>query len=597
MRLIKAGAVSGLLPSDDAFVVHYPGYPSTTSRALDTLGGVDAISKARSSQSNKLELRFRPEDPYSHPAFGELHPCNNFLLKISKKKHNQRAETDKISSCSSEADPSNSEGKHCCTESFGTVQEVSQSETDVVASTKAVETEVPEEDLSADIIARVSEAYYFNGMADYQHVVAVHGDVARRKKRGWAEQEPSLDHASFIDVDQEDLMALLPPLFSPKDIPEKLVLRPSVTLSSKKKQEGVVQHRWEMDIEPCLALDFGIKKIPRTVNWKDYVPQDSDQWGCQVAVSELFDERPIWPKQSLTKHLFDKGFKVGAYMLRRLLFRTAYYFSSGPYLRFWIRKGYDPREDPESRIYQRIDFRVPPPLRSYCDAAASNGSKHRWDDICAFRVFPYKCQTSLQLFELADVYIQQEIRKPSKQTTCSCATGWFPVNVLNSLRLCVAVRFLSVYPKAGAENLLKSVSERFEKSKRMHKQTTNLRNNDEGQWQVNQGNEDQEEPNAAAAAADDNDGKVEDEEEIEDNNDEEEPDEYDALHLAGEDGDFSLQTDSYMENLPNSYLQELFGSFSSAGAIGGKVSDADTMDEEYDIYDQDSDDNSDEYVY
>lgn len=59
--------------------------------------------------------------------------------------------------------------------------------------------------------------------------------------------------------------------------------------------------------------------------------------------------------------------------------------------------------------------------------------------------------------------------------------------MLNSLRLCVAVRFLSVYPKAGAENLLKSVSERFEKSKRMHNQTTNLRNNDKGQREVNQG--------------------------------------------------------------------------------------------------------------
>ncbi|GMP28711.1 hypothetical protein CsSME_00004145 [Camellia sinensis var. sinensis] len=30
--------------------------------------------QARSLQSNKLELHFRPEDPYSHPAFGELQP-------------------------------------------------------------------------------------------------------------------------------------------------------------------------------------------------------------------------------------------------------------------------------------------------------------------------------------------------------------------------------------------------------------------------------------------------------------------------------------------------------------------------------------------
>lgn len=49
----------------------------------------------------------------------------------------------------------------------------------------------------------------------------------------------------------------------------------------------------------------------------------------------------------------------------------------------------------------------------------SNREKQRWEDICAFRVFPFKCQTSLQLFELADDYIQQEIRKPPNQQTCT----------------------------------------------------------------------------------------------------------------------------------------------------------------------------------
>lgn len=37
------------------------------------------------------------------------------------------------------------------------------------------------------------------GMADYQHVVAVHGDVARRKKRGWAEQEAPLGDGCYMN--------------------------------------------------------------------------------------------------------------------------------------------------------------------------------------------------------------------------------------------------------------------------------------------------------------------------------------------------------------------------------------------------------------
>lgn len=82
--------------------------------------------QARSSQSNKLELFFRPEDPYSHPTFGELRACSNLLLKISKKKSS--------SSINSPNSANKSEAESC------------------------VETEV-----CADIVARIPEAYHFDG--------------------------------------------------------------------------------------------------------------------------------------------------------------------------------------------------------------------------------------------------------------------------------------------------------------------------------------------------------------------------------------------------------------------------------------------------
>ncbi|KAA8525620.1 hypothetical protein F0562_007498 [Nyssa sinensis] len=83
------------------------------------------------------------------------------------------------------------------------------------------------------------------------------------------------------------------------------------------------------------------------------------------------------------------------------------------------------------------------------------------------------------------------------------ATGWFSSRVLDSFRLRVAVRFLSVYPNTGAEALLRSATERFEKSKKI---------------QI-----------------------YDDDDEIEDDDVEEELDAYGALDLAGEDGDFSPQ--------------------------------------------------------
>jgi general transcription factor 3C polypeptide 5 (transcription factor C subunit 1) len=104
-------------------------------------------------------------------------------------------------------------------------------------------------------------------------------------------------------------------------------------------------------------------QIPKKVNWEEYIPQGSDQWESQMVVSRMFDEKPIWSKTSLTERLLEKGLSFSFGMLRRFLCRIAYYFSSGPFLRFWIKKGYDPRKDPDSRIYQRIDYRVPHPLR------------------------------------------------------------------------------------------------------------------------------------------------------------------------------------------------------------------------------------------
>lgn len=45
MGVIKDGTVSGTLPEDQAFAVHYPGYPSSISRAVETLGGSEGLLK------------------------------------------------------------------------------------------------------------------------------------------------------------------------------------------------------------------------------------------------------------------------------------------------------------------------------------------------------------------------------------------------------------------------------------------------------------------------------------------------------------------------------------------------------------------------
>lgn len=64
MGIIKEGIISGTLPSKEAFVVHFPGYPSSISRAIETLGGIQGISQVK----NLLTLVLK---------------VSSFLLKLS----------------------------------------------------------------------------------------------------------------------------------------------------------------------------------------------------------------------------------------------------------------------------------------------------------------------------------------------------------------------------------------------------------------------------------------------------------------------------------------------------------------------------------
>ena len=61
--------------------------------------------------------------------------------------------------------------------------------------------------------------------------------------------------------------------------------------------------------------------IPQKVNWEEHIPTDSLEWECQMAVSKLFDERPIWPRWSLLERLLDDGVQVSYNLLRRSALR------------------------------------------------------------------------------------------------------------------------------------------------------------------------------------------------------------------------------------------------------------------------------------
>ena len=67
----------------------------------------------------------------------------------------------------------------------------------------------------------------------------------------------------------------------------------------------------------------------------------------------MFKTRPIWTRVALVMNLDQPG-----QYLKIILPAVAYYTLTGPWRRVWVRFGYDPRKDPQAKIYQVVDFRI-----------------------------------------------------------------------------------------------------------------------------------------------------------------------------------------------------------------------------------------------
>lgn len=148
-------SVTQPVPSREAFLVEFPGYVRNYQAAVNTLGGVDALTKAASSDDSVLQLRFRPDDPYAHPLYGERQAAKGLLLKIARKV----------------ADPSQ-----------GSV--------------------------TAEVLACVNSKFTFSGMADYQYLPV---DSSKSGKASSTTMGPY--------GEETQPLLCVPPLFTKADVP------------------------------------------------------------------------------------------------------------------------------------------------------------------------------------------------------------------------------------------------------------------------------------------------------------------------------------------------------------------------------------------
>lgn len=88
------------LSTQHFYSIEYPGLvsPDSIPIAIETLGGQSSINNVlgrrkqpTDSRDNLLDLNFRPGNPFAHPVPGEAVGTNKLLMKITKRRVNQKS--------------------------------------------------------------------------------------------------------------------------------------------------------------------------------------------------------------------------------------------------------------------------------------------------------------------------------------------------------------------------------------------------------------------------------------------------------------------------------------------------------------------------
>lgn len=301
--------------------IEYPGTVINIDKMIETLGGEKEMIQVFRNSSKRLELKFRPQDPYCKSIHGDRFNTTNLLLKVVKRTK-----------------------KHCKTANID-----SKSESRNV-------------DYKIEILGIAGTSYKFKALADFQILPMTFDKSEQKFKSMIPDLKPTTLHpSSWLDKDVE--LFIPPLLYSRFDLPQngysdihsktpktvensQKLLPPNIIGQSRKRRAGFAVF---MTFDSTDSVD---KPQPEAVLQLKGYPLEFE---VKEKLDALFNERPIWTRNALIGRL-----KCERSKLKHALPCTAYYFTNGPWRALWVKFGYDPRKDSASKIYQIMDLRINP---------------------------------------------------------------------------------------------------------------------------------------------------------------------------------------------------------------------------------------------
>ncbi|XP_005179773.1 general transcription factor 3C polypeptide 5 [Musca domestica] len=287
-------------------LIEYPGLVKNTDKMIATLGGLTKVSQALGGENKRLELRFHPENPFNKPLCGDVAKRAGLLLSIK------------------------------------------------VRRSKRNPNKPPQ--FVVKILGYTTKSFTFENLCDFQYL-----PFAPDPKENSGELKMALDSIvprSVIDLDyynREDVPVIsLPTIFARMDTVHTAMFRGDFSKEDGMHETLGVLSKSSYEGRDTVAFNmtdsFPTRPDPQIVK-KMKVKYVSDEQ--LEKVKKLFEECPIWTRIAL---LYESG--VTPDKLKCIIPSLAYYFSTGPWRTLYVRYGYDPRKDFNSRYYQTFDFRL-----------------------------------------------------------------------------------------------------------------------------------------------------------------------------------------------------------------------------------------------
>ncbi|XP_070706075.1 general transcription factor 3C polypeptide 5 [Pempheris klunzingeri] len=302
---VPGGSSSVELRDNKLVCVEYPAMVTSVDKMLETLGGQQGVSKTFAHPNRRLELRYRPQDPFCHSVCGNRFPSSNLLLRVRRRVRKK--------------DPKDTE-------------------------------------IHMDIVGVIGTTYKFQGMADFQ-CLAVHSEGGKDTSLYNKIILRKIENQEFFE---QPMPYFLPPaIFSRLDCPVDYFYRPDIHQTqlpiNKKNFIGLNRARRPHN---AIFVSFADPTVPSEcleaakANWVRVCLKEHDKQ-VEEQLKKMFESRPIWSRNAVKANI-----DIHPDKLKLLLPVFAYYMVTGPWRSLWVRLGYDPRKSLESKKYQLLDFRI-----------------------------------------------------------------------------------------------------------------------------------------------------------------------------------------------------------------------------------------------